>query len=122
MSDIKKQLEADIEKRVKKILDSRKAASKIKSVEGYVLEFLQQMQDYNSTPVETYQHALILAKDLLNTRLQTWDRGVGFQFKFRVENGRSTIVGVTIHWSQHYQSKEGTAPSLYVGIEDLLFI
>lgn len=129
MSNIKKDLLKEIEKKAQKIRDTRIVAANNKTLEAAVFDFFRNAEDSRKLHNgERYDHTLMIqARRSLQERINGFDKGSKISIEFNVSDDLTSwqeqqIRGVTIWWSKAYIKKNNVDPSYFIDISQMLFL
>jgi len=126
----KKDMLAEIEKKAQKIRDKRIAAANNKTLEAAAFDFFRNIDATRNFNGENsgYNPTLFKkAKEALEQRVRGFDPGGKISIEFNVHEDLQSwdeqqVRGVTIWWSKVYILRNQVDPSLYIDINQMLFI
>lgn len=125
---VKKDLLAEIDKRVKKRQDKKVEAANNKSLETAVFEFFRNIEESRQIHNGNKYDAVLFsqAQAALQERVRGFDRGTKVSIEFNVNPDpqswtEETVRGVTIWWSRAYIAKHNVDPTLYIDVSSMLF-
>lgn len=123
MSDIKKKLLEEIDRKIARKKEIRAGAVDRNTYQSYVLEFIKDMEDLSIGKVsgDTWLVMMQLSLEKLEKQMQTVDFACKLDVSWHTIEGKDPQVnGVLIKWSSHYQAKHNIDPELMVDIASLL--
>jgi hypothetical protein len=123
MGNVKKDLLAEIDRKVKKKQESKDLAAQRSTVESFVLQFIDNVEESNR--VEDEVDATMLAQfalENLRSQIKSLDPKGECEVSWHREDGQKSVVnGVTIKWSGHYQVTHQCEPHLFIDATEVLF-
>jgi hypothetical protein len=124
MSNPKDDVLAEIDKRAKKIKDHKLSSSKVKSVKGTILDFLEEVEPIYSIARTAWEfHAMTkLICESLDRKMRVYDSGVQMEVEWNnADDWRELrVTGVRVQWSNWYQKKHNVASEQVIDVTLLL--
>jgi hypothetical protein len=114
----------EIEKRILRKEEAKKRVAENSTVEGFVLQFIKNIEDNNDFGGDHYDWDLLFrhAKNVLASQLDTIDPTCAFNVSLYAPEGQKPVVnGVTVKWSQGYQARHACDAELFIDATLLLF-
>lgn len=112
MSDVKKKLLADIDRKVQRIKEKRVEAASNKNVESYVFQFFKDIEVYAGQQDKMIKATFMeLARFALEEKLATLGYKPTVEVHYQDEDAL-TVQGVTVHWKLQ--------PSMYIDVSQYL--
>lgn len=125
---IKKDLLAEIDKKVKKRQDKKVEAANNKSLEQAVFDFFKNIEESRAlhNGLKYDGELFYQAQQALQERVSGFDRGTKISIEFNVSEDllnweEQTVRGVTIWWSKAYIRKHNVDPCRYIDVSAMLF-
>lgn len=132
MSNHKKDILSQIDKKAKKIRDKRVDASNNKTLEAAIFDFFKNIEQSKQIGggIKYDRDMFLAARKSMVDRIKVFDKQVKVSIEFNVtaEKGETLnwqeqdVRGVTIWWSDKYIVKNNVDPSLYIDVSNMLFL
>lgn len=119
MSDTKKKLIEEINRKAKRIAEKRSEANSNKTVEAYVFEFFRQVDDANQQVDEVKRTFIAYSIDSLQSKIRNIDNRAKIDIVWLSDEKK--VQGVTIMWSPQYIKVHNVDPTLYIDVSQMLF-
>jgi hypothetical protein len=98
MSDVKKKLLADIDRKAQRIKEKRVEAASNKNIESYVFQFFKDIEVYANQQDKMIKATFMeLARSALEEKLATLGYKPTVEIHYQDEDAL-TVQGVTVHW------------------------
>jgi len=129
MSDIRKKLMEEIEKKTKRHKEARSHADVNKTVEGVVFDFFRNIEQARQVHNNEFYDKVIFkeAWRSMKDRLKSIDHNVKHKMKWNIDQDdidwpHNIVQGITITWSVEYLKDKNIYPTLYIDVGQMLFI
>ena len=129
MSDIRKKLMEQIEKKTKRHKEARSHADINKTVEGVIFDFFRNIEQARQIHNNEFYDKVVFreAWRSMKDRLKSIDHKVKHKMEWNIDKDdidwpHNTVRGVTIIWSADYLKDKNIYPTLYIDVGQMLFI
>lgn len=124
MSNVKKDLLAEIDRKVIKHREAKERAITRNTIDAFVLSFIKNVEELNYMPKDDRDWGVMVhfAQDALTDQIRSFDSHATCTISWVDQDEHLPIVnGVLISWSPAYQKAMNCDPELFVDVTSLLF-
>jgi len=124
MSDVKKKLNEEIDKKIKRKRELRAQNVNKSIIDAFVLAFIANVEDVNTMVSDERSWLSLTSKaiEALEGQIRSFDWNMRLQVNWLQQEDKLPLVnGVTITWSKEYQAKNNCDEQLFVDATSLLF-